>query len=291
MISIPMRVANTTVALPVEKSESAVSLPARPGVGYYFQPRAVYPGPYVITPTINEQTFVTKDKAMSENLTINPFLWDWKGSTVEKLDLDYSAEYALEDTDYATWTPATSVAVIKATSNVKTFTGVFTDYEYVLHWKFCFTAAYASGATLKAMPIRECQDHWQYICRRPNSKATLDSGDFVAQGCFTLYSAPLLVYYDTTGAQKYTYATTYGIYSTVQAAAFSSSTNASTTVTIKAPTCSARCNSSYFALARAPELDQEKSKFKWTFEAFRVPIGGVGRVAYNNLVDAYRNGL
>ena len=291
MISVPMRVANTAVSLPAQKSESEVSLPVRPGVEYNFAPRAVYPGPYVITPTINEQTFVTKDKAMSDDLTINPFLWDWKGSTVEKLDLDYAAEYALENTDYATWTPATSAAVIKATSNVKTFTGVFTDYEYILHWKFCFTAAYASGATLKAMPIRECQDHWQYICRRPNSKATLDSGSFVAQGCFTLYTAPLLVYYNTSGTAVYTYATTYGIYSTVQAAAFSSSTNASTTVTIKAPTCSARCNSSYFALARAPELDQEKSKFKWTFEAFRVPIGGVGRQAYNNLVDTYRNGL
>lgn len=292
MISIPMRVANTAVSLPVEKSESAVSLPARPGVEYNFAPRAVYSGPYVITPTINEQTFVTKNKAMSDNLTINPFLWDWKGSTVKKLDLTYSEETALEDTDYATWTPSTTAAVIVATKNLtQTLSTDMAQYEYILHWSYRFDAAYSSGATMKAQIVTECQDAWQHLFRRPSNLTNLDSETFNSNVCVTMTTAPLLVYYNTSGTKTMTYSNTYGIYPAVQAATFSSTTSDTPTITIKTPTCSARCNSSYFALARAPELDQENSKFKWDFECFRVPQGGVLRSLYNNVVDTYNDGI
>ena len=292
MISIPMRVANTTVALPVEKSESAVSLPARPGVGYYFQPRAVYPGPYVITPTINEQTFVTKDKAMSENLTINPFLWDWKGSTVEKLNLTYSEETALEDTDYATWTPSTTATVIQETANITTTIAAdMSNYEYFFHWRFRFDAVYTSGTTPNSTVDVECQEVWQHAFRRPSDLTNLDTGTSNAQTTISLTAAPLLVYYGSNGAKKMTYANSSGIYPTVQAVGFSSTSSLTPTITVKTPKIYAKCNGTYFATGMAAALDQEASKWKMDFECFRVPTNGVMKVLYNNLVDIYLNGI
>ena len=85
----------------------------------------------------------------------------------------------------------------------------------------------------------------------------------------------------------YTFSNSNGIYPTVQAATFSNSTSDTPTVTVKAPVIYAKCHNSYMTTARAAELDTDKTKLYLTCEVFRVPVGGIARVAYGNLIETY----
>ncbi|MBQ3870989.1 MAG: hypothetical protein II777_10610 [Clostridia bacterium] len=291
MITVPMRVETSTVEIPMRASGGeAVRMEIEPK--FDFAPRAVYPGPYVIQPTVSEQTFETAEKAMTDDIVVKAFPWSWLGSTVEKLDLTYSEETALEDTDYATWTPSTTAAVIQDTANITTTIAAdMSNYEYFFHWRFRFDAAYTSGTAPKATIDVECQEVWQHAFRRPSNLTNIDTGTSNSQTTISLATAPLLVYYGSTGTKTMTYANSSGIYPTVQAVGFSSTSSLTPTITVKTPKIYAKCNGTYFATGMAEALDQEASKWKMDFECFRVPTNGVMKVLYDNLVDIYLNGI
>ena len=213
--------------------------------------------------------------------------WSWMGSEVESLGTLYEHDFTLDDTSFSTWTASTTAGSILATANAGTISADMSQYEYFLHWTFRLDAAYTSGATLKAIPYRECQDAWQHCLRRPNSLATIADNDFLANGCVTVMTAPLLDYYNTSGTRAYTYSNSNGIYPTVQAATFSNSTSDTPTVTVKRPIIYAKCHNSYFATSRKANIDTTNTKFTLKCEAFRVPIGGIARVAYQNLINTY----
>lgn len=248
-----------------------------------------------VTPTDAEQTAVDAGKFVTAPVLVGPIpntympksAWSWMGVNPEKLDLDYSLTLALGATNFPSWTPSKTAGSIRATANVETFSADMANYEYFLHWTFRIDAVTTDGATLKAQIIRECQDAWQHLLRRPNTVGTVESKDFVGNGCVTVMTAPLLVYYNTSGNRAYTYSNSNGIYPTVQAATFSNSTSDTPTVTIKAPVIYAKCHDSYMTTARAAELDTDKTKMYLTCEVFRVPIGGIARVAYGNVIDTY----
>ena len=248
-----------------------------------------------VTPSDVEQTAVAAGKFTTGAVLVAPIpstympksAWSWMGVEPEKLDLDYSLTLALKDTGYPSWTPSKTAGSIRSTANVNTFVADMANHEYLIHWTFRCDAVTASGATLKAQIIRECQDAWQHILRRPNSIATVESGDFVGNGCVTVMTAPLLAYYNTSGNRAYTFSNSNGIYPTVQAATFSNSTSDTPTVTVKAPVIYAKCHDSYMTTARAAELDTTNTKIYLTCEVFRIPIGGIARVAYGNLIDTY----
>ena len=186
-----------------------------------------------VTPTDEEQTAVAAGKFTTGDVLVGPIpstympksAWSWMGVAPEKLDFSYSLTLALKDTGFPSWTPSKTAGSIKATANAGTFAADMANYEYFLHWTFRIDAVTATGATLKAQIIRECQDAWQHILRRPNSLQTVESKSFVGNGCVTVMTAPLLVYYNTSGNRAYTFSNSNGIYPTVQAATFSNSTN------------------------------------------------------------------
>ena len=248
-----------------------------------------------VTPSDVEQTAVTAGKFTTGDILVGPIpstympksAWSWMGVAPEKLDFSYSLTLALKDTGFPSWTPSKTAGSIKATANAGTFAADMANYEYFLHWTFRIDAVTATGATLKAQIIRECQDAWQHILRRPNSLQTVESKSFVGNGCVTVMTAPLLVYYNTSGNRAYTFSNSNGIYPTVQAATFSNSTSDTPTVTVKTPVIYAKCHDSYMTTARAAELDTDNTKIYLTCEVFRVPIGGIARVAYGNLIDTY----
>lgn len=213
--------------------------------------------------------------------------WSWLGSDVEDLGTIYEAEMALEDTNFPSWAASTTAGSILATANVGTISANMAQYEYFLHWQCRVDVVTNSGATLKAQIIRECQSAWQALIRRPNSLANIQSATFAGNVCLTLFSAPLLHYYNTSGAQTYNFANTYGIYQTVQSATFSSNTSNTPTITVKRPVLYARCNSSYFATGRKAEVDTANSTVKFICKAYRVPIGGVARDTYESLIDLF----
>lgn len=213
--------------------------------------------------------------------------YNFMGKMAEFVEIVYSNEVALADTTYASWTPSTTAKTIRATATAKTFTADFSHYEYILKWETTFTPAYKDGATLKAQLIWEGADQYQMLCKRPNSLANITAENFNGNTCNTFFTVPFLHYYNTSGTETYTHSISYGIYPGLTASTFSSSTSNNPTVTIKTPTINARCNSTYFATARASELDQTNSIFKTVGKLYRIEIAGAVREMYKDFFDRY----
>lgn len=217
--------------------------------------------------------------------------WDWMGAHAEHLKTVYAkTTKALSETSFATWTPSTTAKTIQASSTAGTFSANMADYEYLLRWRFEFDAAYATGTTLKNIPYRQVGELWQSLFRRPNSVTNIGAENFAGNGCVTLYTAPLTVYYGgTAGTLAYNYSLSYGIYFAAVAATFSSSTSNTPTVTVKVPTVSARCSTTYMTTAQAANLDQTNSKFSIKGDVYRMDKGATLRSIYGSLIDIYNN--
>ena len=196
-------------------------------------------------------------------------------------------EFSLADTDFPTWTPSTTAAVIKASQNITTEVLDMANYEYILKWETSFFAAYQSGATMKAQVIYETADQYQQIRRQPNNLANLQALNFNSNTCTTYFTCPLLRYYTAAGASSYTHSISYGIYPALVAATFSNSTSLTPTLTVKTPTINARCYASYFATARAAELDQANSKVHLVGKLYKQEIPGEVRAMYEEMYQRY----
>ena len=219
-------------------------------------------------------------------------LWNWMGKGAEKIATYAKTTIALEDTSFNGWTPSTTAKAIKSAANAGTFTSDFSQYEYLIRWRFRFDAAFQSGATLKNTVYREAAEIWQVLTRRAGSVANINEGATPTNSCVTLYTAPLNVYYGgTTNTLTFTHSVSYGIYPSATAAAFASTTKDATTVTVKTPAINARCNATYFATTRASELDQTNSTFSYCGEVYRIKRKSVMQEMTNSLYDIYNNGV
>ena len=70
MISVPMKVAVSEVALPIHVSMSDVSIPMRAAVGYT-SGGVPYPGEYEVTPRFSEQVLQTNGFVMRDDVTVH----------------------------------------------------------------------------------------------------------------------------------------------------------------------------------------------------------------------------
>ena len=242
-------------------------------------------------PTLGAQTLEAGDSIdpgvwLTGRQTILP--WSFMGTGVTKVeDVFDSGEVALEDTLFASWTPSTTAKAIVATKNVGTFTAHMTTNEYILKWIFEFDNAWNSGATLKVTPIKQVVEIYTGIFRRPSNLANLTSGTFNGNATATIYTAPIIKYYNGSGVQTLAYTASYGIYPAATAPTLSSSTAASPTVTIKMPTVNARCSTTYMSTARAAEIDQANAKYRLRGELWQMDIPGSLRSMYEDLVRTY----
>lgn len=240
-----------------------------------------YPGPYIIAPSDTQQILDTHGKALTNDITIKAI------PQPELLGIVYDKEVKLEDTGFATWTPSTTAATIRASETAQTIQVELDNYEYLIKWETSFFAEYQPGATLKAQLIYEAADQYQQIAKRPNSLANIVAENFNGNNCTTYFTVPFLRYYNTSGGEAYTHSISYGIYPVLVAATFSNSTYDRPNLTIKAPSVSARCYGSYFATARAPELDQSKSKIHIVGKLYRRQIPQEIREMYKMFYDRY----
>lgn len=217
---------------------------------------------------------------------------DWMGIEPEFVKTVFDKSYVLADTDYATWTPSTTAAVIVASETLtEKYAADMATYEYLLRWRFEADIQHLEGQTLKAVPLREIQEIVQVLCKRPSSRANIEAGNFDGNTCLTGFTVPFLSYRNTSGTLTYTWSTSYGFYSAVVAATFSSGTSDTPNVTIKTPSISARCNSSYFATARGAYVDQDNTKMRLVGDLFRVKKGNFVRGCYSDVVDIYNNSI
>ena len=212
-----------------------------------------------------------------------------RAKNLEFVQTLYDQEIALADTLYASWTPSTTAKKIVDTETAATFVADMSTYEYLLKWETSFEAVLNSGATKKAQVIWEGADQYQVLCKRPSSLANIQSENFNGNVCFTYFTVPFMRYYNTSGTATYTHSISYGIYPALTASTFSNSTSNTPTVTVKTPTINARCNNSYFATARANELDQANSKVKLIGKLYRFEKTGEIRNMYNDFYSRFNN--
>lgn len=244
----------------------------------------IYSGPTVIIPEHAEQVLHTSNLLLTSDITVKSI------PHPEFVQQIYdSGEIALEDTLFNGWTPSTTAKTIKATANGTAFYGHFDEYEYLLKWEFQFHAVTQAGATLKAQLLYEGADQYQVLCKRPSSYANIQADNWNGNTCNTFFTVPFMRYWNTSGSMTYTHSISYGIYPGLTAATFASSTADITTVTPKCPTVNARCSTTYFATARASELDQEESTFRIVGKLYRYKIPGEVRdmyeVFYERMLD------
>ena len=194
----------------------------------------------------------------------------------------------LSETSFATWTPSTTAATIKAAANLGTLALDLDNYEYLVKAILESNTAYASGTTLKAAVERQIIEIVQAIYRRPSNLTNLNSGTNNYNYCTTLYTAPLMVYYNASGTHTITFTGGYGIYGAATAHTFSSSTSKTPTLTVKEPTYNARCSTSYFATGMASAVDKDNSTIKCVVRVYRTKRGALMYSMYHDLVAQYR---
>lgn len=212
----------------------------------------------------------------------------YMGVNAEYLQDVYSATYKLQDTLFDTWTPSTTAKVIVESAGVSPVFPINTgNYEYMLVWKFRFDAHYTETVTKKVIPITQVQTLYQCVCKRPGSTATIDSQTFTTNSCITQLTAPLMLYYNSSGTRTYVYSASYGFYIGATAATFSNATSDSPNMTIKTPTISARCSTTYMATARAKQLDKTVDCMNLVGSVYRMNKGNFIEDAYREIVARY----
>lgn len=240
----------------------------------------IYQGPTTVTPEHADQVLSTSNLLLTSNITV------LKIPEPELIEEIYdSGSIKLADTSFNTWTPSTTASTIRSSQTAGTFSAHMGEYEYLIKWEFGFNAVTVSGATLKAQVLYEGADQWQALHKRPSSWANIQAENFNGNACSTYYTVPFLRYWNTSGTLTYTHSITYGIYPVLVSSTFASSTADNTTVTLKTPSVSARCNATYFATARAPQLDKDLSTFRLVGKLYRTEIPGEVRKMYEDFYE------
>lgn len=217
--------------------------------------------------------------------------WNWMGENTEHISQLYTDEFTLEDAGYSSWTPSTTTKALVASKTAATYVADMANHDYLLRYRFRFDPTYASETTKKALYETECSEMWVAAFRRPNTVANVMARNFAGNSSVTLYSAPLAIYYSTSGVRSYTYAISYGIYPTLTLPSYSNATAASPTMTIKTPTINVRCNSSYFSTASAAAIVADESTVKITIDLYRSDQHATMRSMYDSLLNFYVEGF
>lgn len=213
----------------------------------------------------------------------NPF-----GDELTLLESYASESWLLKNTSYNGWAPSTTAKTI-VSSATKSSTQVLDldQYEYLIKWIVTANIAYASGTTKKGAPVKQITVLYQHIHRKPSSFSNLSDEIDNYNYCVTLFTAPLMDYYDTSGSHKVAWTGSYGFYGAATAATFSSSTSLTPTLTVKRPAMTARCSTTYFTTTMAAAVDQNTSTMSCRGYLYRMKKGSFGRAAYDDVIEEY----
>lgn len=229
--------------------------------------------------------------------SVSNFGWDMSGPLAylgvdaKHLGKVFEKSYKLKDTAYDTWAGSTTAKVIVTSETLSPTVALDMEkYEYFLMWLFKYKAAFNQGATLKVTPDVEAQSIYQSIFKRPSSLANVDSENFNGNTVLTLYTAPYMCYYNSSGVKTLNWSASYGFYAGATAPTFSSSTSDTPTLTIKTPTISSRCSTTYFATGRVSEVDKNATTMWMEGHLYRVNKGAFTRGAFGELVKVVNNG-
>ena len=148
---------------------------------------------------------------------------------------------------------------------------------------------YNSGTTLSGAVVHQVTGIWQYIYRKPSNFTNIASKTNNYNYCTTIFTAPLMDYYDTSNAHKLSYTGSYGFYGVATAHTFSNSSSLTPNLTIKRPTLNARCSNSYFTTTMAAAVDKTNSTMAVWGYLYRCKKGSFGRAVWDDLITVYNS--
>lgn len=266
----------------------------------------IYQGKTLVTPAKDLQILATKGKTLTEDININPipgiykditdvtaeakdvklgkkfvtgqgliegsYVYDFMGDDAELIDGDlWSEDIHLSDTNFPSWTPSTTAKAMQSAKTIKTIQVDMENYEYMLEWQWLVEIAHIDGATLKATPTKQGGVMFQTLARRPNGIPNIEADNFNYNYSTNLYTASNYAeFYNTSGVHTWVVSLSYGLYASITAASFSSGTADNPNVTIKTPVINARCNNTYFATARAKEIDSANTRIRMKGRLYRI---------------------
>lgn len=293
MSTIPMTVSDTGQSIPMIVEGTGASVPL--DLGYNIPPGFIKPAG-TLEISANDDYDVREYAGVSVAVPIPAGYYNmsgplaWMGPQAEHLGEVYSKDYKLSATGFNTWTPSTTAKDIVASGSVSPTVALdLENYEYLIRWRCDFHNALQTGATKAAQIECQCGSHWQSIHRRPYGLNNIQSMTDSRNYCTTVYaSSTLLAYWNADGTLTWTTNNSYGIYQTVTAATFSSNDSLTPTMTIKYPKISARCSATYFATARAAEVDKANATVKLRGDLYRIKADyGYCRMFYRDAYEMY----
>lgn len=211
--------------------------------------------------------------------------WAWYGTNAELLKSE-SDTIALEDTDYATWTPSTSSSVIYTLPSSGNITTDFSTYDYTATLEFVFNPVYETGTTLQNAALKYVYAGKMDRTFAPNTYLQWEDGSG-----FTAQISDTCAYY------RVTYVNSSGTNTVAQSntSVYCNNlnvVNSGNSYFYVQPQVYAICSNSYFSTTMAAAIDQENSTFSYRYCIYRIPknrgiLRGVVDVAVNN----YHNGI
>lgn len=196
--------------------------------------------------------------------------WSYLGDGATKISNFADFSIALKDTDFDTWTPSTTAALILDTATFGTFSADVANYDYVIKWQFWTDLKYNAGATLKVMPYKQRSIALFNTYRRPRYYSDVQAENFNYNLISGVDNVASILYYNSSGNLTPQNTGAYGFYATAGAPTLSSTTANNITITLPRPKLYARCSTTYMATARASEIDKTNSKLYLRCEVFRV---------------------
>lgn len=230
-------------------------------------------------------TLGTSGKWCEDDITIASS-WNYLGANATKISNFADFSVALKDTGYNTWTPSTTPVSILATDTFGTFVADVNNYDYVIKWTFWTDLEYNAGATLKNMPYKQRSISLSSAYRRPRLYTDFQAETFNNTVASSNDNVAAILYYNSSGSLAVHQTGVYGFYATAGTATLSSATADTPTVTIPRPVLYARSNTTYFATARASEIDKTNSKLYLRCEVFRVDKNYTEQAEWYEMVAA-----
>lgn len=224
------------------------------------------------------------------NVSVNvpkPPVW-WAAEEWERLPNCYDETTDLKDIGFDSWIASNTATTLRAGINATPFVADMANNDYLILWRFMWKAAYKEGATFAAIPVSGANCFYQFVARRPQTLADVQSETYGQNTYALFYSVLYQEYFNTSGVHSANWANSYGITATANAPTYSGGDNI--TITPVCPSLGARCNNSYFATARKDDIDSENSEIRIVGEVYRTKRNALRQV-YADMVNMVNDGL
>ena len=195
--------------------------------------------------------------------------WNWMGKNPTKVATCLNEKNYLKDTGFATWTPSTTIATISPQTALTTQTVDFTNYDYIVLYRFHTHFEYTSEGNNR---ISDYYNEDAFSAFGYSSDLTNITADTINScSTFSLDQSYGFFYKYSSDNSIYTTQSGYGVYASTSKTPPSVSSSGS--ITPNAPAISARCNNTYFSTASAEVVNQNTSYYEQTIELWRVDRG------------------